>query len=62
MMSMPNKHIDQVNLNLLPPLVALLEERGWVERRPHPTDGRQLNLRLTAKGTAIRKKSKDARV
>jgi DNA-binding transcriptional LysR family regulator len=27
MMSMPNKHIDQVNLNLLPPLVALLEER-----------------------------------
>jgi len=26
-MSMPNKHIDQVNLNLLPPLVALLEER-----------------------------------
>ena len=30
--------------------VAALEEKGLVERKPHPTDGRQANIALTAKG------------
>jgi DNA-binding MarR family transcriptional regulator len=35
--------------------VAALEEMGIVERRPHPTDGRQINIALTAKGATLRK-------
>jgi DNA-binding MarR family transcriptional regulator len=35
--------------------VAVLEERGMVEREPHPTDGRQIHIALTAKGASIRK-------
>ncbi len=35
--------------------VAALEEMGMVERRPHPTDGRQMNIALTAKGARVRK-------
>jgi DNA-binding MarR family transcriptional regulator len=34
--------------------IAALEEQGLVERRPHPTDGRQVNIVLTAKGEAVR--------
>jgi DNA-binding MarR family transcriptional regulator len=41
--------------------VAALEERGMVERKPHPTDGRQMNIVLTAKGATVRKSGKDAR-
>jgi DNA-binding MarR family transcriptional regulator len=39
--------------------VAALEEMGIVERRPHPTDGRQMNIALTGKGASMRK---DARI
>jgi DNA-binding MarR family transcriptional regulator len=39
--------------------VAVLEAMGIVERRPHPTDGRQMNIALTAKGARVRK---DARI
>jgi len=42
--------------------VAALEEMGLVERKPHPTDGRQVNIALTAKGTAVCKSSKDAKL
>lgn len=42
--------------------IAALEERGLVERKPHPTDGRQMNIVLTAKGAAVRKSSKDAKL
>jgi DNA-binding MarR family transcriptional regulator len=35
-------------------IVATLEENGLVERRPHPTDGRQMLLQLTAKGATLR--------
>jgi len=35
--------------------LAVLEEMGIVERRPHPTDGRQTNIALTAKGASVRK-------
>ncbi len=41
--------------------IAALEERALVERTPHPTDGRQLNLKLTAKGIALRKSVGDAK-
>lgn len=42
-------------------VIATLEEMGIVERKPHPTDGRQVNIELTAKGAAVRKSAKDAR-
>jgi len=41
--------------------IAALEERGLVERKPHPTDGRQVNIELTDKGIAVRKSAKDAK-
>ena len=41
--------------------VAALEEMGMVERKPHPTDGRQVNIVLTAKGEAVRSSAKDAK-
>jgi DNA-binding MarR family transcriptional regulator len=39
--------------------VAALEERGLVERKPHPSDGRQVNIALTEKGAAVRSSTKD---
>jgi DNA-binding MarR family transcriptional regulator len=42
-------------------IVAALEEQGLVERKPHPTDGRQVNIELTAKGATVRKSAKDAK-
>jgi DNA-binding MarR family transcriptional regulator len=41
--------------------IAALEEMGMVERKPHPTDGRQVNIELTAKGAAVRMSSRDAK-
>lgn len=41
--------------------IAALEEMGLVERKPHPTDGRQMNILLTAQGVALRKTRKDAK-
>ena len=41
--------------------VAALEEAGMVERKRHPTDGRQVNIQLTAKGAAVRKTAGDAK-
>jgi DNA-binding MarR family transcriptional regulator len=42
-------------------MIAALEERGLVERRPHPTDGRQVNIELTAKGAEVRKSGREAK-
>src|ERR1700688_1056735 len=39
--------------------IAALEEMGMVERKPHPTDGRQVNIEITAKGATLRKSAKD---
>ena len=39
--------------------IATLEERGLIERKPHPSDGRQVNLALTEKGIAVRSSTKD---
>jgi DNA-binding MarR family transcriptional regulator len=41
--------------------IAALEKRGLIERKPHPTDGRQVNIELTTKGVAVRKITGDAR-
>src|SRR5579872_5867252 len=41
--------------------VAALEERGLVERKPHPTDGRQVNIELTVKGAAVRNSAREAK-
>jgi DNA-binding MarR family transcriptional regulator len=40
--------------------LALLEKMGLVERKAHPTDGRQINLKLTARGITLRKNTKEA--
>jgi DNA-binding MarR family transcriptional regulator len=36
--------------------LAMLEEEGLVERRPHPTDGRQVLFALTAAGAEARRR------
>lgn len=41
--------------------VSALEEMGLVERKPHPTDGRQVNIEVTGKGVAVRKSARDAK-
>jgi DNA-binding MarR family transcriptional regulator len=41
--------------------IAALEEMGIVERKPHPTDGRQVNIALTGKGASVRKTAGDAK-
>ena len=42
-------------------IVAELESRALVERRPHPTDGRQQHIELTREGIELRKKVGDAK-
>jgi len=41
--------------------VATLEEMRLVERKPHPTDGRQFLIALTAKGLAVRNNTRAAK-
>jgi len=41
--------------------VTALAAMGLVERKPHPTDGRQIHIQLTAKGAATRQRIKDAK-
>jgi DNA-binding MarR family transcriptional regulator len=41
--------------------IAALEAMGIVERKPHPTDGRQVIIALTAKGADVRKVTGDER-
>ena len=42
-------------------IVAETEKIGIVQRKPHPSDGRQLIVELTAQGAALRKSAKDAK-
>jgi DNA-binding MarR family transcriptional regulator len=42
-------------------IVATLDAKGFISRAPHPTDGRQVYIALTAKGAAARKAVKDER-
>jgi DNA-binding MarR family transcriptional regulator len=41
--------------------ISALDEMGLVERKPHPTDGRQVNIEITVKGLDVRNKAKDAK-
>ena len=41
--------------------ISALEETGLVERNAHPTDGRQMVVRLTAKGSSLRQHIKAAK-
>jgi DNA-binding MarR family transcriptional regulator len=41
--------------------IAALEEQGFVERKPHPTDGRQFLVALTPAGERVRKLSSSAK-
>ncbi len=41
--------------------IAALEEMGMVVRKPHPTDGRQVNIALSAKGAAVRARAREAK-
>jgi DNA-binding MarR family transcriptional regulator len=42
-------------------IIATLEERNMVQRTPHATDGRQVNIALTPKGAAAQKRAGDAK-
>jgi DNA-binding MarR family transcriptional regulator len=42
-------------------IVSSLGQLSMVERKPHPTDGRQVNLELTPKGAALEKHAADAK-
>jgi DNA-binding MarR family transcriptional regulator len=41
--------------------IAALEEKGMVQRKPHLTDGRQVNIALSAEGAVVRKSAGDAK-
>lgn len=40
--------------------IAALEGMGMVERKADPTDGRQMNIKLTDKGSSMRRTTRDA--
>jgi DNA-binding MarR family transcriptional regulator len=40
--------------------IAALEGMGMVERKADPTDGRQMNINLTDKGSSMRRSTRDA--
>ena len=46
-------------LNILPPnlvgIIAGMDRRGLIDRRPHPSDGRAMGLHLTEAGLALMK-------
>ena len=49
------------SLNILPPnlvgLIKALEQRGLIERQPHPQDGRAVGLHATPQGQAFMQKA-----
>jgi len=51
-------------LDILPPnlvnLVSALDERGLIERRPHPRDGRAVGLHLTPAGEELAREAESA--
>ncbi len=44
---------ENVRPPAISPVLASLERQGLVERRPHPTDGRQSVIELTPTGAAL---------
>jgi len=41
-------------------LIAALDSRGLIERRPHPRDGRAVGLHLTAAGEKLTREAEQA--
>ena len=41
-------------------LIQTFEKRGWIERLPHPSDGRALGLHPTEAGRALMVRAEDA--
>ncbi len=42
-------------------IITALEQMGMIEREPHATDGRQVNLVLTPRGADVHKRAGDAK-
>ena len=40
-------------------VIATLEDRGLIERKPHPSDGRQVHIALTEAGAKVRSSTLD---
>jgi len=53
--------VERVQPPTLTKIVAKLEERGLVQRAPHPTDGRQAILSATEAGRAVVTENRRAR-
>ena len=53
--------VERVQPPTMTKIVAKLEERGLVQRTPHPTDGRQVILAATEGGRAVLDQSERAR-
>src|SRR5688572_26736349 len=45
--------VERVRPPTMTRILAKLAERGLVERRPHPTDGRQVIIAASARGRAV---------
>lgn len=45
--------VERVQPPTMTRIIARLEERGLVQRTPHPTDGRQVILSVTDEGQAV---------
>lgn len=41
--------------------VSALEERGFIQRTRHPTDGRQMHIQITTQGAEVRNSARDAK-
>jgi DNA-binding MarR family transcriptional regulator len=53
--------IESIKPQSMGATVAILEEGGFVERKPHPSDGRQFLFALTASGEEMRRASTAAK-
>lgn len=53
---------EQVAVPTMSRLVAALEERGLVTRRPHPSDGRAVRLEPSPEGRRMLEEGRDRRV
>nr|WP_281392384.1 MarR family transcriptional regulator [Brachybacterium halotolerans] len=52
---------ERVSPPVMTRIIARLEEAGWVARRPHPSDRRQVLLALTEEGATIVEEGRRAR-
>ena len=53
--------VEGVKAQSMGTAIAELEKMGLVERKAHPTDGRQMNIALTTKGKTIRRNTQSAK-